>query len=575
VALAYNSPGVTVTESVVPALAPVVATPSLVAIVGAASGSQSATERLVLTSTTAQTLAHTGVSTPSVVVKLASTGAVINGGNYSVVQTADPDTTVTGDEIYTIARVAPPATGPTVAATGTGALTGTYEYAVSFVNAGGETGIGPSSGTVAIAGAGFNLTAIPVGPTGTTQRKVYRKKSVGTSADSLFHLVATIGDNTTLVLNNEATADATANAAVQPNTGIASGDTVTVSYTYTDANYFEATIMSDYADVVDKYGSPFDANGNVNSKLSFAARLAFLNGADEIITLAATADTQTPIEAALTKLEDEPDVRIVVIANGGSWAPSSLYAHTTKMNGQGFYRFGIAGRDGTPTLIDAASIRAAASALNDESIRYVNVSSFYLSNPVTGANLSVGAWAAAAAIAGMYAGRDVQIPLTRKTVAGFVGINDVRRETEKALDAAAGLLVIEERGGGVIRVRHDITTAVGSVNTREASVVRAKYELAHRVKVALDASAVGAVLPAGRAASLVETITSSVLDGLVVEQAINGYSDVKGRLLDGDPTTVEVRFQYLPAYPINNINVVFTINTTTGDFAAATDANAT
>jgi hypothetical protein len=565
---AYNSPGVTVSESVVPALAPVVATPSLVAIVGQAAGSRSASERLVLTGTTQQTLANTGLSLPSVVVKLASTGETLDPGNYSVVQTTDPSTTVTGDEVYAISRVASPSTAPTAVAAGTGTLTGTYEYAYSFTNAAGETGISPSSGGVAISGAGYNLSNIAVGPAGTTLRKVYRKKTVGTNADSTFHLVATIADNVTTTLTNEATLDATANAASLPKTGIASNDTIVVTYTYTDDDYFEPTIFSDYSDVTDKYGSPFDANGAINSKLSFAIRLAFLNGASEVVGVAATADTQSALEAALAKLEGEPDVRIVSIANGGSFAAGSLYAHTTKMNGQGLYRFGVAGRDGTPTLIDAATVRSASSALNEESIRHVNISSLWMTNPITGAKLAVGAQYAAAALTGMYSGRDVQIPLTRKTMAGFEGVNDIRRPSEVALDAAAGLLVIEPMGG-VLRVRHDITTAVGNVNTKESSVVRAKYEMAHRVKQALDQGAVGTVLPSGRAASLVETIVSSVLEGMIVEQAINAYGDVKGRLLAGDPTTVEVRFQYTPAYPINNVNVVFTINTTSGEFVAA------
>lgn len=569
-AIAYNSPGVNVTESVVPSLAPIISSPALIAIVGAASGAQTATERLVLTGTTAQTLAHTGVTAGSAVVKLTATGAVLNPGNYSIVQSSDPDSSVVGDETYIITRIASPSTGPTVVASGTGTLTGTYEYAVSYLNANGETGIGPSSGTVAIAGAGYNLSNIPLGPTGTTGRKIYRKKSVGTSADLIFHLVATMNDNTTVVLTNETTLDATANVASQPTSGIASGDTVTLSYNYVDADYYEPTLLGDYNDITDKYGAPFDANGNINSKLSFAARFAFLNGANEIVAVASADDTQVSIEAALAKLENEPDVSIVVIANGGSWVASSLFAHTSKMIGQGLYRFGVVGRDGTPSLIDAATIRAASQGLNDESIRYVNISSPYLSNPITGAKLAVGGQFVAAALAGMYAGRDVQVPLTRKTVAGFVGINDVRRESEKALDSAAGLLVVEERGGGVIRVRHDITTSTASVNSREAPVVRAKYELARRMKDSLDAGAVGVVLPAAVAQSLVESIANSVLDGLMNEQAINGYSDVKARLLDGDPTTVELRFQYLPAYPINNINVVFTINTTTGDITAQT-----
>lgn len=566
---AYSSPGVTVSETINPSLAPAIAAPSLVAVVGAASGTQSATERLILTGTTAVQLAHTGVQIGSVVVKNSVTGAVLGPGNYTVAQTVDPDTSITGDEIYAITRVASPSAAPTVLATGTGTLTGTYMYAYSYTNAAGETGISPDSPAVAISAAGYNLSNIAIGPAGTTGRKVYRKKTVGTSADNLYHLVATIADNVTTVLANETTSDVTANAAAQPPLGIASGDTVVVAYSYVDNLYFEPTLFDDYADVIAKYGSALDANGAINSKLSYAIRLAFLNGATEVVGVAAATDTQADLELGLTQLEDEHDVNIIVIANGASFASSSLYSHLTKMNAQGFYRIGVAGRDGVTSVQSAASQRAAASALNEESLRYVNVSSFFTTNPVTGAKLNVGAQYAAAALAGMYAGRDVQIPLTRKTLAGFVGINDKRTESEKALDSASGLIVVEDRGG-VLRIRHDITTAVGNVNSRESSVVRAKYQMAQRVRDALDADVVGTVLPLDRGPTLVEAVVRGILETMIVEEAIAAYSDVKGRLLSGDPTTVEVRFSYTPAYPINNINVVFTINTQSGDTTLTT-----
>lgn len=561
---AYNSPGVNVSETINPSVAPTSSAPALVAIVGAASGSQSASERVVLTGTTPVQLSNTGVTAGSAVVKLASTGATLNAGNYTITQTSDPDTTVVGDETSAITRVASPATGPTAAPSGTGTLTGTYEYAVSFTNANGETGIGPSSGTVVISGAGYNLSAIPVGPAGTTGRKIYRKKTVGALADSTFHLVATIADNATLVLTNETTADATANANAVPQTGILSGDTVIVNYSFTDQFYYDPTLFTDYTDVLTKYGPATDVNGAISSVLSYAVRLAFLNGASEVMAVAASADTQTPIELALSQLENEPDVNIVVIANGASWAAGSLYAHLIKMNQQGYYRTGVTGRDGAATLVPAVTTRAAATTFNEESLRYVNISSLWVLNQVTSQRLNLGAHFAAAAVAGMTAARDVQFPLTRKVLAGFQGINDNRTETEKAIDASNGLLVVEDRGGA-LRIRHDITTAIGSVNTREASVVRAKYDLAQRVRDALDTSVVGMVVPTTVGPSLVEAVVSGVLNSIVSEGGIDSFRDVNARLLSGDPTTIEVRFSYLPSYPINYINVIFTINTTSGD----------
>ena len=123
---AYNSPGVIVTETTSPAVSPTLASPSLLAIVGEARGYQTATERLVLDGTTAQTLLYTGVNSSSVVVKDGNTGETLNAGNYVVTAGTDPDATVTGDEPYTIKRFGSPSGTVLVSASGTG-LTGTYK----------------------------------------------------------------------------------------------------------------------------------------------------------------------------------------------------------------------------------------------------------------------------------------------------------------------------------------------------------------------------------------------------------------------------------------------------------------
>jgi hypothetical protein len=169
---------------------------------------------------------------------------------------------------------------PTVAA-GTGTLTGTYVYAYSYANASGETGISLPSTPIVLSAQGANLTNITVGPSGTTGRNIYRAPVVS-GVTGQFTLVATIANNTATTLTGETAAATT----VLPKTGIQSGETVLVSYDYVDQFYFEPTLFSDYDDIVAKYGPPFDADGNISSKLSFAARLAFQNGASEIVLLA-------------------------------------------------------------------------------------------------------------------------------------------------------------------------------------------------------------------------------------------------------------------------------------------------
>lgn len=571
---AYNSPGVNVRETNNAALAPLLSNPSVVAIVGAADGEQSASERIVLTGTTPVTLRYTGVDETTVVVKNSSTGDTIDAGNYTVTQGTDPDSTVTGDEPTTIARFAPPASAPTVAATGTGALSGTYRFAVSFVNGDGETGIGPESTDTVVTNAGFNLSAVPLGATGTTARNVYRKKLSG-DGDNKFHLVATINDNTTTTVTNEATADLTAQGngtstfgTAQPVDGIASDDIVVVTYDYTDAYYYEPTLFDDLNALYDKYGDPYDADGNIDSELSFAARLAFVNGASEIVAVAASADSDSGIETALAQLEDVDQVRLVVAARGSAAVASAVSAHVTKMNAQGLYRMGIVGRDGSATAITAATLRAAAKALNNEALVHVSPASFIMQNPATGRDLNVGGQFAAAGVAGMLSARDVQVPLTKKPIAGFNGYSDKRTPTELALDSSNGLLVIENKGG-VLQVRHSVTTAVGDLKTQEVSVVRAKYDMAHRVRTSLEGSLIGNVSSSTTAPILVGGTVSGVLDQLVVEGVIANFSGVSARVLDSQPTTVEVRFSYSPMWPINNIDVIFNINATSGELQIA------
>lgn len=94
--------------------------------------------------------------------------------------------------------MSPPSSAATVAAPSAGGTlaAGAYTYQVTFVNAQGETTAGPASAGQTVVAASGNytlaLSAIPIGPTGTTSRKVYRSLNAGA-----YGLVDTVADNTT------------------------------------------------------------------------------------------------------------------------------------------------------------------------------------------------------------------------------------------------------------------------------------------------------------------------------------------------------------------------------------------
>lgn len=571
---AYSSPGVTVTEIQNPTVAPFIASPATLAIVGAAQGFQNASESVTLNGTTAYTLKNTGVQSNTVSVVDLATGTTINVGNYVVVQTADPDGVAnSGDETYSIARTAVPTTAPSVAA-GTGTLTGTYVYAISFVNPIGETAIGPQSSQVTLSAQGTNLTNIPVDTSGTntaTARNIYRAK-VTNSVVGTFHLVATLTDNTT-TSTTDTVSDTTANANPVPKVGIVDGGQVIVAYEYTNVGYYQAQSFTDFPSVVAAYGAPYNpVTGAVTSDLSFAAMLAFQNGASELITVAAASESDTDLENAISQLVSV-DVPLVTVVSGSSNVHSSLIAHVNSMNTQGMYRLGVIGKDGTTTSYTASQLQLAAKGINDEAIVLVSPATFVLTNPADSTKTyNIGGHFAASAVAGMFAARDVQYPLTRKFLAGFSGIYDTRTPTQQVQDSQAGLLEIVQVGGagGPLQVRHGVTTAVGSINTAEASVIRAKHEMARRLLNTLNQAIVGQVLRFDEVNIIVGSLVSGILEQLVTEQAIQAYANVTANTVPNNPTAVQVSYSYLPSFPVNNVNVTFTIDTNTGDFTGVT-----
>lgn len=111
-----------------------------------------------------------------------------------------------------------PATAPTVATSSSGALTGAYQYLVTFTDSAGETTAGPVSATVNPSSQEVSLTAIPTGLSGTiTGRNIYRTKAGG----STFYLLTSIADNTTTTYTDN-TADSSL-PSTQPPTSSTAG----------------------------------------------------------------------------------------------------------------------------------------------------------------------------------------------------------------------------------------------------------------------------------------------------------------------------------------------------------------
>jgi hypothetical protein len=385
---------------------------------------------------------------------------------------------------------------------------------------------------------------------------------------------------------------------------IPDGRVCKVTYRYVPADYYDPILLDDLGSISQRFGAAWSGSA-INSELTYAAQIAFENGAQGIVcqplfkrgtagdpstakaapttasssTYGSIANTATWSDT-LYSLRDVEDVNVLVPVIGQSmtnvnqtqWnAIASVcqdHCKTALDNHQ--YIVLILGQDSSAAsnVAQASDIRTSATTLASrqggimaQRTVLINTSKFNRQVPdsAAGQNIFIGGQYVAAAIAGMLAGRKVSQSLTRAEVAGLTGIADFRSKSDMNLDASSGLMVIEQKKGS-IHVRHGLTLDTSSVQNSELSVVRAKDRMVESLRDTIDSQIIGKVIADANAPILVKTAVIGVLEGLRRNSDLVAYANVQARLLTLQPTTVEVRFSYAPAFPVNYVTILFSID---------------
>lgn len=406
-----------------------------------------------------------------------------------------------------------------------------------------------------------------------------------------------------------ATTDYTFNSSAKTLTRVTTGTmtdpvTVYVTYDYYPADYYFPTRLYSMADIENRFGTAWDATGtSINSHLSHAAQIAFENGANNVVcqalfyqdpvTGAKSQPTTTQAAAATNcwakvyeSLRDTEDINIFVPVFGQSMANVNdaawlllAYAgqdHLRYLTQENRHAVMLVGEDSSTSSSAAqqATLQTHAQQLKArygqalaEAITMVSPSKFSREAPGTGSKIYVGGQWVAAAMSGMIASRKSSVPLTRKPLSGFTDVADFRTKADKNADAQNGLCVIEQRGR-VIQPRHAITLDDTNSSKRELSVVRSKYRMIESVRLTLETQVIGQVIADEHASDIIRTAVTGVLEVLKQLRDLVDYSKVQCRISSLEPTKAEVRFAYRPAYPINYIDVLFSIDLTNGDLEA-------
>ncbi len=369
---------------------------------------------------------------------------------------------------------------------------------------------------------------------------------------------------------------------------------VRITYQATPTNYWEATRCLSQADVEDKFGPPFDSQGAVVNPLSVATLLAFQNGATTVIaqplfqqdpdTGARSAPTGSlnDWDRSLQSLYGIKDITLItpVISAGQhlSVTPTDglnleildavqSFVQYMRVN-QTRFVIAICGEDSTGgTMASNETLQAHASDFGDgpfpEQFVLISESGFTFANPVTGATGLIGGQYAAAALAGMLARYPVQTPLTGKRIAGLNSLLLNKTDIAKDADAQTGLMVIESRKG-TIQPRHSITTSQESRAHQELSVIRARNWMLANLVDAFEEQVIGRMVINQETAFALQVLLHSELNLLIQQGAIISYDNVQMRQDPIDPTAVQVRFTYKPVFPLNHVNIIFSIDPTSG-----------
>lgn len=389
---------------------------------------------------------------------------------------------------------------------------------------------------------------------------------------------------------------------------IADGTVVNVTYAFVPDNYYEAIRLYDLASIEARFGPALTSDGQgIHSPLSYAAAIAFENGASDIVlqplfTLTTPADpssvrkqpTPTDVSAPATwsttlqALRSNDDVNLITPVVGqsdtnvGDATLLSIFQvvqdHIRYMQTQDQFIIAVFGEDrsASNSVATAATLRSHATTLKGrygglvaEQTVLLSPAKFSKSLPTAGTSIVIGGQYAAAALMGAVASRAVSSSLTRKYLSGLNSILDPRGLQDKNTDAASGLLVLEQKGQN-IQVRHAITLDDSSSARQELSVVRAKHRMIESLRDTVDSQIVGQIVADDQAVGKVETTITSVLSRLRQVGDIVDYANVSARLLTNEPTTIEVKFSYRPAFPINYVNIAFSIDLNTGAVSTTT-----
>jgi hypothetical protein len=340
----------------------------------------------------------------------------------------------------------------------------------------------------------------------------------------------------------------------------ANGDLYYVSFDKEKTDY-STRFLTNMRDVM-KYFGPMD----VNNKLTVAANLAFLNGAQAVAMKQikrATGGTDASIQDYIDGIDafNEP------LPNG--LRPSLMQPLTTNSEVISYLKSSNAIQSSIRYKNERTSIFGfAVGTTSDQVIQIVQNLKTEKLTPIYPDGAIIGIVDAygneveyvvdGSMIAAAVAGRDVSpvsdiaTTLTNSTIVGFKRLYRRLDNVNAALVANSGCTVLEEQTP-IIKILFYLTSDTSTPLTRDPRIVEVKHFVQQGIRRALDRYIGVKNLP--KMQSQVKDSVGSYFKSLKQKEIIIDFTGVNVKQNDQDPSTLDVEAYYSPVFPLNWIVV--------------------
>jgi hypothetical protein len=342
------------------------------------------------------------------------------------------------------------------------------------------------------------------------------------------------------------------------------GDVYYISYQFAKTDISTA-LFRDLKKIQQNFGPP-----TPEFPLSLAARLALLNGAVLVgirQVLRAPNSSQASLQSYIEAIDDQqkpisgnikPDVIIPLSSDPQVFAYLNQHCAFMGSPRQEGERIGVVGvAVGTNPL----GVQAIAKGLNSELMVVVYPDSYVVTvTDATGNNLDllIDGTYCAAALAGTSCAPsiDVATPWTRRQIQGLKRVGRILDPTDANQTAVAGVTVIEQVDSG-LRVRHGLTTNLGSVITRTPSVILTIQYVQQTMRKVLDPF-IGQKFT-GQILKSIESAMVGAFATLIDNSIVAKVSGISATVDDQDPTIARTEAIYVPVFPLEYIVSIMSI----------------